>query len=145
MKISVLKIGRIAYQEIRNLAEIYRERLAPFIKVQHLEGKDDASAAKYLKSLSSGHRAILLDERGPLWTSVEFAERIRHLSDDPSVKSLTFVIAGPMGPSGEIRKICLDTWSLSKATLTSDMAWLLVWEQMYRAYSILRGTGYHHD
>lgn len=145
MKIGILKVGRIAYPEIRVLARIYEDRLKPFSKVQGIEVKDDAAAIKFLRSLSPGQRVLLLDERGPLWTSPQLAQNIRSLSDDPSVKSLTFVIAGPMGPATELRSMFQETWSLSKATLTSDMAWLLVWEQVYRAFSILKGTGYHHD
>ncbi len=145
MKISILKVGRIAYPEIRILAGIYEERLKPFSKLQGIDVKDDAAAIKFLRALSPGHRILLLDERGPLWTSPQLAQNIRSLSDDPSVKSLTFVIAGPMGPTPELRSMFHETWSLSKATLTSDMAWLLVWEQIYRAFSILKGTGYHHD
>lgn len=141
----ILKIGRIAYPEIRSLAQIYEERLTAFGKVQNLEVKDDAAAWKQLKGQSSDHRTILLDERGSHWTSPELAHQVRSMSDDPAIKSLTFLIAGPMGPSPEIRSLFRHTWSLSKATLTSDMAWLLVWEQLYRAFSILKGTGYHHD
>ena len=145
MKINVLKIGKISYPEIKSLAQIYEERLMAFAKVHRLEFKDDSTALKHLKDPSSDHRVILLDERGSHWTSVELAQTIQTLSNDPAIKSLTFVIAGPMGPSPELRSMFRHTWSLSKATLTSDMAWLLVWEQLYRAYSILKGTGYHHD
>lgn len=145
MKIGILKIGRIAYPEIRTLARIYEERLTAFGKVQGIDIKDDAAAIKFIKSLPTGHRLLLLDERGPLWTSPQLAQNIQSLTDDPSIKALTFVIAGPMGPAPELRTMFQHTWSLSKATLTSDMAWLLVWEQLYRAFSILKGTGYHHD
>ncbi len=145
MKIQLLKIGRIAYPEIKQLVAMYAERLVPFARVDLVEAKDDSAAIKLLRRSTSDHAVINLDERGLRWTSPELAARIQTWTDDPAVKSLTFVIGGPMGLSPELRALATVTWSLSPATLTSDMAWLLVWEQIYRAFNILKGTAYHHD
>lgn len=145
MRLTVLKIGRVSYPEIRTLAAMYEERLGPFVKVESVEVKDEAAAIKLLKRPASEHPVIALDERGKVFSSPELAENIRRLTDDPGVKSVTFLIGGPMGLSEGLRRDARITWSLSKATFTSDMAWLFVWEQIYRAYNILKGTGYHHE
>lgn len=145
MRLTVLKIGRISYPEIRALAAMYEERLGPFAKVDAIEVKDEAAALKLLKRPLAEHPLIALDERGKVFSSPELAETLRRMTDDPAVKSVTFLIGGPMGLSEGLRRDARITWSLSKATFTSDMAWLLVWEQIYRAYNILKGTGYHHE
>lgn len=145
LRLRVIKIGKVAYDEIRDLAAMYEERLSPFAKVENVELKDEAQLDRLLLLPKSDHPVVLMDERGKVRTSVEFAQQIQRWTDDPQVKTLTFVIAGPMGPSPELRARASATFSLSPATFTSDLAWLLLWEQIYRGYNILRGTGYHHD
>lgn len=145
MRVTVLKIGRVAYPEIRELAAMYEERLAPFAKVENVEAKDEAAALKLIKRPTSEHALIALDERGRELTSVEFAASLRKFTDDPGIKSVTFLVGGPMGLPTEIKKEARLLLSLSKATFTSDLAWLFLWEQIYRGYNILKGTGYHHD
>ena len=145
MRVIVLKIGRVAYPEIRTLAAMYQERLGPFAKVEGHEVKDEAQALKLLRRPAAEHPVIALDERGRPLSSPELAEHLRRLTDDPGVKSVTFLVGGPMGLPDAIRKEARLLLSLSKATLTSDLAWLVLWEQLYRSYNILKGTSYHHD
>lgn len=146
MKIEIVKIGRVAYPEIRSLVEVYKDRLAPFAKVEDVEFKDEASFQKSaFKKSDPGRLLVALDERGQEWTSRQLSEQLRRWTDDPQVKTLTFFIGGPMGLDPALKKEARCNWALSKATFTSDMAWLLCWEQLYRAHTILKGTGYHHD
>ena len=145
MRLRVIKIGKVAFEEIRNLATMYEQRLAPFAKVENVEIKEEDQLERLLLSPKSDHPVVLLDERGKVRTSVEFAQNLQKWTDDPQVKTLTFVIGGPMGASTSLRGKATTIFSLSPATFTSDLAWLLLWEQIYRGYNILRGTGYHHD
>jgi 23S rRNA (pseudouridine1915-N3)-methyltransferase len=145
LRLRVIKIGKVAYDEIRGLAAMYEERMAPFARVENIEIKDEEQLSRLLLSPKSDHPLVLLDERGKARTSREFAQALQKWTDDPQVKTLTFVIGGPMGASAELRAQASATFSLSPATFTSDLAWLLLWEQIYRGYNILRGTGYHHD
>lgn len=145
MRLRIVKIGRVAYPELRTLARMYEERLAPFCKIEGLELKDESGLERLLQKPASEHPLVLLDERGREWRSKELAAELQRRIDDPGIKSLTFVIGGPLGLSAALRREAQVTWSLSKATLTSDMAWLLVWEQVYRGFNILKGTGYHHE
>jgi len=145
LKIRVIKVGRVAYPELRALAAMYAERLAPYARVESLEVKDEAALDRLLGKPSPDHQLIALDERGREWTSRQFASSLQSFTDDPGVKSLTFLIGGPMGLSPSWKTGAHALLSLSKATFTSDIAWLLIWEQLYRAFNILKGTGYHHD
>jgi 23S rRNA (pseudouridine1915-N3)-methyltransferase len=145
LRLRVIKIGKVAYDEIRSLASMYEERMAPFARIESIEIKDEDQLTRLLLAPASDHPLILLDERGKVRTSREFAQSLQKWTDDPQVKTLTFVIGGPMGASPELKARAAQTFSLSPATFTSDLAWLLLWEQIYRGYNILRGTGYHHD
>lgn len=145
MRVTVVKIGRVAYPEIKALAAMYEQRLVPFAKVEGVEAKDLAQATKLLRRPFSEHPVIALDERGKELTSVAFAETLRRLSDDPGIKSVSFLVGGPMGLPAEIKREARLVLSLAKGTTTSDLAWLLLWEQLYRAYNILKGTDYHHE
>lgn len=145
MRLRVIKIGKVAYEEIRTLGAMYEQRLTPFAKVENVEIKDEDQLPRLLSEPRCEHPVILMDERGKARTSQEFAQSLRKWTDDPQVKTLTFVIGGPMGASQALRAQASSTFSLSPATFTSDLAWLLLWEQIYRGYNILRGTGYHHD
>lgn len=127
------------------MAALYKERLAPFARAEQLDFKDDDAFLKFTRGQSGGSRFVLLDERGTEFRSVEFAARLCGWQDDPGTKHVFLIVAGPMGPAPEIRALATEKLALSRATLTSDMAWMLLWEQLYRAYSILKGTAYHHD
>lgn len=144
MRIAIAKIGRVAYPEITGLAGVYLERLGGFLKVESVELKDTAALLRRFPP-SADHPWVLLDERGKEWTSKELAAQLKGWSDDPAVKSLTFVIGGPMGVDAETKRSAKTAWALSRGTLTSDLSWLICLEQLYRAYSILKNTGYHHE
>jgi 23S rRNA (pseudouridine1915-N3)-methyltransferase len=145
MKVQIAKIGRVAYPEITALAAMYRERTQAFAKVEALDFRDDEAFLKYAKSQPQGLVVVQLDERGRSLTSPELAKRLQRWADDPGVKQLMFIIGGPLGLGPEVKARTDERWSLSAATFTSDLAWLLTWEQIYRAFNILKGTGYHHD
>ena len=80
----------------------------------------------------------LLDERGRAMSSPELADYLRKRG------STDFVIGGAYGVSDDVRKAASDTISLSRMTLTHEMARLLFTEQLYRACTIIRGMRYHH-
>jgi 23S rRNA (pseudouridine1915-N3)-methyltransferase len=133
--------------------DVYAKRLTAFAKVENVELKESADKAAEARLVplvkdwgerGRGRLVVALDERGREWTSVELAAQLRGWQDDPGVKEVLLVIGGPMGLPALVRERADRTWALSKATLTSDMAWLLAWEQVYRAFNILAGTGYHH-
>lgn len=147
MKVRVIKLGRIAYPEIKQLGDMFIKRSGPLarpIQVENFELKDDAQVEATLEKPAACHPVIALDEGGQQWTSQGLAQRLQQLFDDPAIKSVTFLIGAPHGLTSEQRRIAKFTWSLSQVTMTSDMAWLLLWEQIYRALNIQKGTGYHH-
>lgn len=145
MKLRLIKIGRVVYPELASMVKVYQERLKSFAKIELLELRDDEAALKLLERRPSTSRLMLLDEGGRQLKSRDFAQKLQTFIDDPGIKDLDLVVGGPLGLPSALKLEADFTWSLSLATLTSDMAWLLCWEQLYRAFNILKGTGYHHD
>jgi len=95
-----------------------------------------------LKRLKPGDFMILLDERGMEFNSISFAEYLNSL--EGRVNQLLFVIGGPYGFSGEVYKRADARLSLSKLTFSHQLVRVLFMEQLYRAYTILKGEPYHH-
>lgn len=149
MKIQVVKIGKSAFPEIKALTKMYESRLSGFVASEGIEIKDPRVPAKtlleYGKTPLTEQRLVILDERGKQLKSTDLARKVREWSDDPRVKVVRFVVGGPYGFDDETRQAAHLVWSLSESTLPSDLAWLFCWEQVYRAYNIVRGTGYHHE
>ncbi|HEX9934564.1 MAG TPA: 23S rRNA (pseudouridine(1915)-N(3))-methyltransferase RlmH [bacterium] len=87
-------------------------------------------------------RTIALDRLGKSWTSQELAT---HLSvwQNGGLECVGFVIGGPLGLSPDVLKRADDVVSLSRMTLAHEIAKLVLLEQLYRAFTILRGEKYH--
>jgi 23S rRNA (pseudouridine1915-N3)-methyltransferase len=82
-----------------------------------------------------------LDQRGTEMTSEELARRLGRLRD--SGLELTLCIGGDQGLAQAVRDKARTLWSLSRLTLPHRLARVLVLEQVYRAFEILRGGPYH--
>lgn len=146
MEITFIKIGKPAL-EVRPLVEMYLKRLSSFIGVQSLEWKDEKPAAlisKLEKVMKPGHRLIFLDEKGKTFETKALAKEIQKCIDDPGIKGLVFAIGGPFGFDPELKKKAHALWNLSSLTLQGDLAWLILTEQIYRAFTILKNIDYHH-
>jgi 23S rRNA (pseudouridine1915-N3)-methyltransferase len=91
-----------------------------------------------------GKELHLLDEQGKSYSSRDFAEFLekKMLS---GIKEVIFVIGGPFGFSDEVYKNANSKISLSRMTFSHQLARLLCVEQIYRAFTIIKGEPYHHD
>lgn len=143
MKIKIIKIGKIAHKEILPLVGEYEKRLKVLTQIESVEFK--SLNPKMEKQILDHDYIIALDERGVEWSSTELAKKISQWQDNPKNKTICFVIGDPYGLTEEIRRKAHIIWSLSRLTLSSDIAWLLVWEQVYRGFSIIKGIKYHHE
>ena len=87
---------------------------------------------------------VLLDEHGREFRSVEFASMLeKRLS--ASTRDLVFVIGGAYGFSTEVYERASSKISLSKMTFSHQMVRTIFVEQLYRAFTIIRGESYHHE
>lgn len=97
-----------------------------------------------LKKLDSTHYLVLLDERGKQLTSPQWAQQFQQMMNQ-GVKTLVLLIGGAYGVSDNVRKQAKQTWSLSPLVFPHQLVRLILAEQVYRSFSILNNSPYHHE
>ena len=97
-----------------------------------------------LKHLAPGDTLILLDEHGREFRSLEFADHLQHLLSMGG-KNLVFAVGGAYGFSDAVYARAQSKISLSKMTFSHQMVRIIFAEQLYRAFTILKGEPYHHE
>ncbi len=157
MKITLLTVGKTDKDWVKEGLDIYVSRLKhyiPFSVVEIPELKNVSALSKdqiktregelILKNVRSTDDVILMDERGKQYTSVELA---RVLQDKISYigKDIVFVIGGAYGFSDDVYSRADSKISLSKMTFSHQMVRAIFAEQIYRAFTIMRGEPYHHE
>ena len=157
MKITLLTVGKTDKDWVKEGLDIYVSRLKhyiPFSVVEIPELKNVSALSKdqiktregelILKNVRPADDVILMDERGKQYTSVELA---RFLQDKISYigKDIVFVIGGAYGFSDAVYSRADSKISLSKMTFSHQMVRAIFAEQIYRAFTIMRGEPYHHE
>jgi len=157
MRITLLTVGKTDIKWVREGLDLYRSRLShyvPFDVVEIPELKAVSSLSReqikekegelILKALRTSDHVMLLDERGKQYRSMEFAamlqDRISRLGSD-----IVFVIGGAYGFSREVYDRANSLISLSLMTFSHQMVRTVFAEQLYRAFTIMRGEPYHHE
>ena len=96
-----------------------------------------------LKRLQPQHYLVLLDERGKMLDSIQWSAQFQQCMNT-GTKTLVLLIGGAFGVTEAITKRAQQVWSLSKLVLPHQLVRLVVAEQVYRAFSILNNSPYHH-
>ena len=157
MNIKLIAIGKTDNKALQQLMDDYMKRLSFYVKFE-LEVIPDIKNAKnmseaqqkekegelILSKLSPTDQLILLDENGKSFSSVGFSEELQKKMNS-GIKTLVFVIGGPYGFSQEVYNKAQGKVSLSSMTFSHQMVRLFFIEQVYRAFTILRGEPYHHQ
>ena len=133
--ITVGDLPRGAFQELRST---YLKYLLRYARVDHRPIKD---AKDVFRRIDRPSVVMVLDAGGEKMDSVAFAKKIQSY-DDMGAK-LTVIIGDANGLSDEIKKQADVLLSLSPMTTTHDLAHIFFLEQLYRAFTIIRGTDYH--
>lgn len=157
MKITLLTVGKTDKDWVRQGLDIYVSRLKhyiPFSIVEIPELKNVSALSKeqikskegdlILKAIRPNDDVILLDERGKEYTSIELA---RIIQDKISYegRDIIFIIGGAYGFSDAVYQRANSKLSLSKMTFSHQMVRAIFAEQIYRAFTIMRGEPYHHE
>jgi 23S rRNA (pseudouridine1915-N3)-methyltransferase len=95
------------------------------------------------KKLQSHHYLILLDERGKALNSIQWSQQFQQCMNQ-GVKTLVLLIGGAFGVTDNVKKRAAQTWSLSPLVFPHQMVRLILAEQVYRTFSILNNSPYHH-
>jgi 23S rRNA (pseudouridine1915-N3)-methyltransferase len=150
VRIKVAAIGREKSGIFAPGISEYTSRLGHFAKVHLVElapsnrNGDEAKeeeADALLGEIGPRDTLVVLDERGTQFTSVELARWLGKQLE--TGKGLVFAIGGDEGLSERVRQRAGLVWSLSKLTFPHRMARVLLLEQVYRAFTIVKGLPYH--
>ncbi|MEO6393895.1 MAG: 23S rRNA (pseudouridine(1915)-N(3))-methyltransferase RlmH [Pyrinomonadaceae bacterium] len=141
-------VGKTREANLRGLIDEYLQRLGRFIRCEISELRDaggsDGSAdegRRIIAALRPSSIVVALEVTGRQWDSHELAAQVEEWQVS-GAKEIAFIIGGPTGLAEEVRDRANIRWSLSRLTLTHEMARLLMAEQLYRAFTIIRGLPY---
>jgi 23S rRNA (pseudouridine1915-N3)-methyltransferase len=148
VKITIAWIGKTKEPAIQALTSEYLERVSRYAPVEPLELRDEATLLQRFgsggkKSRSVGRSTlVLMDARGKQFSSEEFAHFLGDYQDRNPLP-LVFAIGPADGFSDAARDVARHTISLGKMTLAHELARVVLLEQLYRAFTILKGHPYH--
>ena len=156
MKIKLIIIGKTKSKFLLDGENEYQKRLKHYCKFSELIIPDIKNGGKLSKrelkgkegslildSLKKSDYVILLDDKGLALTSIEFSEFLNKKIVS-STNELVFVIGGAFGFSESVYRRANTKLSLSKMTFSHQMVRMIFKEQLYRAFTILKGEKYHH-
>lgn len=144
MKFRFVWVGKTRDQNWRALQEEYLSRLSHFVRCEVAEIKDGSKATEgnhILKELNPSALACVLEVGGEPLSSHRLAERIGDWQNN-GVKEVIFIIGGADGLSPEVVQSATFSLSLSLLTFTHETARVVLLEQLYRAYTIIKGFPY---
>jgi 23S rRNA (pseudouridine1915-N3)-methyltransferase len=151
MRFRLIWTGKTRDARLRALSEDYLKRLSHFVRCEVTELREskgstakvgiEKDSRRISDALHEGTVVVLLDPEGTEWTSLQLAEQMRRWNDD-GTREVSFIIGGPQGVSKDLSTAADKRWSLSRLTLTHEMARVLLVEQLYRAYTIIHGLPY---
>lgn len=157
MKIVLLMVGKTSGEHLQKLILDYQQRIGHYIgyetiivpELKNIKNipvaeQKEKEADLLLKQIENQDEVILLDEKGKLLTSVGFSELLASRMVG-SVKRVVFVIGGPFGFSPRMYQRASMLLSLSAMTFSHQLIRLFFTEQLYRAFTIIRGESYHHQ
>ncbi|MDP3386039.1 MAG: 23S rRNA (pseudouridine(1915)-N(3))-methyltransferase RlmH [Eubacteriales bacterium] len=158
MKITILSVGKIKEDYFRKAIAEYTKRLSAYCSLEQIEIADEKApenlsakeediikqkeGERILSKLDPSSYLIVLDIKGKQLSSEELAEKIETLGVY-GTSHLSFVIGGSLGLSDEIIKKADMKLSFSKMTFPHQLFKVILLEQSYRAFRIMKGEPYH--
>lgn len=157
MDIEIWSVGKENEEHIEMGLQYYFKKTRPYNPVQLItlqtpkrSATTDIDRTKQqeeelvIKKLQPGHYLVLLDEGGKMLSSPEWARQFQQCMNS-GVKTLVILIGGAYGVSDRIKKEAKQVWSLSNLVFPHQLVRLITAEQVYRAFSILHNSPYHHS
>ncbi|MBI2340308.1 MAG: 23S rRNA (pseudouridine(1915)-N(3))-methyltransferase RlmH [Deltaproteobacteria bacterium] len=151
--LNILAVGKVKDKASRELEEKYQERLSHYVRISIRCVKDSPAAdpgqrrkeeaQSLLSAVADSDYLVVLDREGETVTSEGLARELQALTNR-SVRNIVFVIGGAYGLDDPVRQRANRILSLSALTFPHELARVILLEQLYRAYTILRGEKYHH-
>ena len=144
MKLKVAWIGKTKEAAVQSLTDEYLKRLSRYADIDGVTLKDEAALLKLCARQASPvrHVLVLLDQRGKQFCSEELA-RFLGVHQDRNPLPLLFAVGSADGFSDQARQAATLVLSLGKLTLAHELARVVLLEQLYRGFTILKGHPYH--
>jgi 23S rRNA (pseudouridine1915-N3)-methyltransferase len=162
VRLSLIAFGKLKTPGLRQAADYYQKLIRPWSNLEEIELKPLAVPEKSpalrtqiqekeglillekIKKEPGRSFVILLDEKGKTRSTLQWAQDIQNWESD-GVSTLIFCIGSSLGFSNQVRAIAKGSMSLGPQTLSHELARVVLCEQLYRAYSVLRGHPYHNE
>ena len=144
MKFRFVWIGKTKDKNWRALQEEYLQRLSHFVKFEITELRDEGietESKRILEKVNQSNFVCLLDVKGRSVSSHELAAQVENWQNR-GLKEIVFVIGGADGVASEVVERANFSLSLSSLTFTHEAARVVLIEQLYRAYTIIKGFPY---
>jgi len=156
MKVTLIRTGKSHFAFAEEGARMYAERLKHYCRYEEyvlelparLKSADAEMLKKneaelILKKIAPTDFVVLLDEKGKTYSSIQFASQLEKLRMQHA--SIVFIIGGAYGFHESVYERGGMKISLSALTFSHQIVPLIFTEQLYRAFSILKGEQYHHE
>jgi 23S rRNA (pseudouridine1915-N3)-methyltransferase len=153
-RIRIIVVGQTKSGFLQEGQAFYLDRLRHYVPVDWVETKPavirknislesvmEQEARRLEKNLRDGEYVISMDRKGKTYDSLEFASHVERLV--AGQERLAFVIGGAVGLADDLITASQEILSLSRLTFTHEMTRLFLLEQLYRAFTIIRGESYH--
>ena len=142
MRLRVAWIGKTKEAAIQSLTAEYLKRIARYVPVESHELRSESALLDLVKAERTRPVLVLLDSRGKQLSSEELAELLRD-HQDRGTQTLIFAIGPADGWNEETRRAAAFTLSMGRMTLAHELARVVLLEQVYRGFTILKGHPYH--
>ena len=156
MILRLLHPGSVSKGPLEEASKLYQKRIRNlrveerYLKAEKLGDTSaraiaqalDREGEKILAAVGPRDRLVVLDPTGKTWTSPETANHLQSWMSG-GYQAICFVLGSAHGLSPQVKKRAHETWSFGRLTLPHDLARVVLWEQLYRAQSILKGEPYH--
>lgn len=138
MRYRVVAVGRMKHAALRSACDDFLKRLGHYARVEEREVKDEA---RLLEAIPDEARLVALTEHGDGWSSTELAAWTERWEREG--RDVAFAIGGADALPPPVLARAEHRFSLSRLTFPHEVARLLLYEQLYRAYTIRRNEPYH--
>lgn len=142
MKIHVATVGRLKEPYLVAADAEYRKRLRPYCTLTVHEAKDEPAL---IAALPESAHLYAFDERGEAMSSAQFAALLAAEAQHGGGAPVAFAIGGADGHSDAVRARARKLVAFGRLTIAHRLVRILVLEQLYRAFKIVRGEPYHRD
>ena len=146
MNIDVIGVGKLKEDYLKDAQKEYLKRLSRFCKIRIVEVEEDSTTLKEAdrirKAFSKNSYTIALDIQGEKLNSVEFSKFMDKLMIEGK-SDLSFIIGGSTGLDETLIKQVDYRFSMSDLTFPHQLARIILLEQVYRAFKLMKGETYH--